>query len=181
MLYHCSKQLKNIENLLIIEQDILISFCSSLCLLRHVLSLPFSTADIFHFLDTVLCEILNVTSDHSFRCIKKHVCNNYNLRYFVSLIIDSLYKSFSIKIEFLINLLINPSKVKLEFLRDSSVQISLKLNQIFLEILQPFSEAATREDPYKKLFLKIPPYSQENICGGVYFPIECRPSSLQLY
>ena len=71
LLYHCSKQHKNIENLLFIEQNIVISFCPSLCLLRLVLSPPFSTANIFQFLDTVLCEILKVTSEHSCRCIKK--------------------------------------------------------------------------------------------------------------
>ena len=58
---------------------------------------PFSTADAFQFLDTVPFEILNVTSDNSCRCIKNPVYNNFNLRYFVSLIIilESLPKSFS--------------------------------------------------------------------------------------
>ena len=39
----------------------------------------------------------------------------------------------------------------------------------FLEILQPFSEAATQDVPYKKLFLKILWYSQENNWGVVSF------------
>ena len=64
LLCQCSKQHKNIENLLFIEQNIVISFCLSLCLLRLVLPLPFSTADVFQFLDTVLCKILNITSEH---------------------------------------------------------------------------------------------------------------------
>ena len=73
LLYHCSKQHKTIENSQFIEQNIVISFCPSLCLLRLVLPLPFSTADVLQFLDTVLCEILNVTSDHSCHCKKKTV------------------------------------------------------------------------------------------------------------
>ena len=48
----------------------------SLCLLPLVLPSPFSTADVFQFLDKVLCEILNVTSDHSCHCIKNRVYNN---------------------------------------------------------------------------------------------------------
>ena len=67
----------------------------SLCLLRLVLPPPFSTADVFQFLDTVLCETLNVTSYQSWRCIKNRVYKNYNLRYFVYSITESLYKSFS--------------------------------------------------------------------------------------
>ena len=46
-------------------------------------------------------------------------------------------------------------ELKLEFLINSSAQITLKLNWNFLEILQPFTEAVTRSVPYKKLFLKI--------------------------
>ena len=42
-----------------------------------------------------------------------------------------------------------------------------KLNKNFLEIHQPFSEAATGGVPYKKLFLKVLQYSQENNCVGV--------------
>ena len=95
LLYQCSKQHKNIENLLFIEQNIVISFCPSLCLLRLVLPLPFSTADVFQFLDTVLCKILNITSDHLCCCIKNQAYNNFNFCYFVSSIKESLYKSFS--------------------------------------------------------------------------------------
>ena len=61
--YNCIKQHKNIEKLLFFEQNIVISFCPSLCLLWFVVSLPFSTAHVFQFFDTVLCKILNVTSD----------------------------------------------------------------------------------------------------------------------
>ena len=95
LLYQCSKQHKNIKNLLFIEQNIVISFCPSLCLLRLVLPLPFSTADVFQFLDTVLCKILNITSDHLCCCIKNQAYNNFNFCYFVSSIKESLYKSFS--------------------------------------------------------------------------------------
>ena len=101
--YHCSNQHKNIENLQFIEQNIVISFCFSLCLLWLVLPSPFSTADISQFLNTILCEVLNVSSDLSCRCIKNHVYNNFNLHYFVSSIIESLYK-FLIKV-----FLTNPS------------------------------------------------------------------------
>ena len=85
-------QQKNIENLLMIEQNIVIPYCPALippCLLQHLLSLPFSMADVFQFLDTVLCEILIVTSDHSCHCIKNHFYNNFNLQYFASAIIES--------------------------------------------------------------------------------------------
>ena len=58
--YYCRKQHKDIENSRIIEQNVAI-LCSSLCLLRLALPLPFSMAGYFQFLDTVL----NVTSDHS--------------------------------------------------------------------------------------------------------------------
>ena len=61
--YNCIKQHKNIEKLLFVEQNIVISFCPSLCLLWLVVSLPFSTAHVFQFFDTVPCKILNVTSD----------------------------------------------------------------------------------------------------------------------
>ena len=57
LLYHCRKQHKNFENFQFIEQNIM-SFCPSLCLLRLMLPLPFSMADIFQFLDTVLSTIL---------------------------------------------------------------------------------------------------------------------------
>ena len=59
--YYCWKQHKNIKNSWIIEQNIAISPCSSLCLLRLVLPSPSSMAGYFQFLDTVL----NVTSDYS--------------------------------------------------------------------------------------------------------------------
>ena len=62
--YYCRKQHKNIENSRIIEQNVAISLCSSLCLLRLALSSPSSTAGYFQFLNTAL----NVTSDHSY-CI----------------------------------------------------------------------------------------------------------------
>ena len=51
--YYCRKQEKNIENSQIIEQNVVISLCPSLCLLRLVLSLPSWAAEIFQFLDTV--------------------------------------------------------------------------------------------------------------------------------
>ena len=57
-------------------------------------SFAFLNADVFQFLDTVLWEILNVVTDHSSRCIKNRVYNNFNLRYFVSSIIESLHNSF---------------------------------------------------------------------------------------
>ena len=64
------------ENLQFIEQYfIVVSFCSSLSLLGLVLPLPFSTADVSQFLDTVLCKILDITSDHSCRCKKKSIFN----------------------------------------------------------------------------------------------------------
>ena len=95
LLYHCDKQHKNINNLLFTEQNVVMSFCPSLCLLWLVLTSPFSTADVFQFLDLVLCEILNITNDHSCHCTKNRVCNNFTLRYFVSSIKGSLQKSFS--------------------------------------------------------------------------------------
>ena len=51
--YHCGKQHKHIENLHFIEQNIIISFCPSLCLLWLVVPSPFSVVTIFQFLDTV--------------------------------------------------------------------------------------------------------------------------------
>ena len=39
------------------EQNIVISFCPPLCLLQLVLPSPFSMADIFQLLETVLCKI----------------------------------------------------------------------------------------------------------------------------
>ena len=70
LLLHCSKQHRNIEKLLFIEQNVVITFCPSLCLLRLVLLSLFSRVDVFQFLDTVLCEILNVASDHMCGCKK---------------------------------------------------------------------------------------------------------------
>ena len=61
--YYCWKQHKNIENSRIIEK-MLLSLCSSLCLLRLALPSSSSIAGYFQFLDTVL----NVTSDQSW-CI----------------------------------------------------------------------------------------------------------------
>ena len=54
--YHCSKQHKNMENLQFSEQNIIISFWHFLCLLGLLLPSPFSTADVFQFLDRVLRE-----------------------------------------------------------------------------------------------------------------------------
>ena len=61
---------KIIENLQFIEQNI-IYFCPSLCLLQLVLPSSFSTADVFQFLNTILCKILNISSNHLCNCIKK--------------------------------------------------------------------------------------------------------------
>ena len=63
-------------------------------------------------------------------------------------------------------------KLKLEFLINSSVQILQPADPLILllvEILQPFSDAATIGVPYKKLFLKFFRCSQENSCCGVSF------------
>ena len=65
--YNCRNQHKNIKNSRIIEENVAISLCSSLCLLRLALLLPSSTAGYSQFLDTVL----NVTSYHSC-CIQFH-------------------------------------------------------------------------------------------------------------
>ena len=59
--YYCRTQHKNIENSRIIKQNVAISLCFSLCLLRLALPSSSSTAVYFQFLDTVF----NVTSDHS--------------------------------------------------------------------------------------------------------------------
>ena len=90
LLYHCSKEHKNIENLQFIEENTAISFCPSLCFLQFVLPWPFSKAYFFQFLYTVLWEISNVTSDHLCCCIKNCVYNNFSLHYFVSSIMESL-------------------------------------------------------------------------------------------
>ena len=55
--YYCRKLEKNIENSQIIEQNVVISLCSSLCLLRLLLSWPSWAAEIFQFLDSVLRKI----------------------------------------------------------------------------------------------------------------------------
>ena len=55
--YYCWEQDKNIENSQIFEQNVVISLCLSLCLLRLVLPLPSWAAECFQFLDTVLREI----------------------------------------------------------------------------------------------------------------------------
>ena len=134
------------------------SFYPSLCLLWFVLPSPFSTADVFQSLDTALCEISNVSSDHSCRCIKTRVYNKSNLRYFVSSITENS----------------NFLELKLGFLINSFVQMPLKLNKNFLEVILPFSGAATGGVPYKKLFLKISQYLQRNNCGRVSFLIKLR-------
>ena len=56
--YYCRKQHKNIKNSQIIEQNIVISLCPSLCLLQLTFPSPSSTTGFFQFLDT---------NDHSFR------------------------------------------------------------------------------------------------------------------
>ena len=56
MHYYCRKQHKNIGNSQIIEQNVVIYLCPSLCLLRLLLPSPSSTAEFFQFLDTVLRE-----------------------------------------------------------------------------------------------------------------------------
>ena len=81
-------------------------------------SFTFLNSRVFSVLGQSTSQILNVTNDHSCRiqfrffsglkmvfsklsqldmtaCIKNCVCNNFNLRYFMSSIIESLYKSFS--------------------------------------------------------------------------------------
>ena len=98
----CSSELAHLVSLpfsrgglLFIKQNIVISCCRSLCLLRLVLLSSFSMADIFQFFDTLLCDVLNVTSYHLCRSMKNCVYNNFNLRYLVSSVIESLLKSFS--------------------------------------------------------------------------------------
>ena len=79
----------------------------------------------FFSLDTVLCEMLNVTSDHSCCCIKNHVYNNFNLCCFVSSIIE-LKKSYKF-------FCTNPSKVKFEFLRNSSTIFRSSYPRCFIQ------------------------------------------------
>ena len=55
--YYCRKQDKDLENSQIIEQNVVISLCPFLCLLRLVLPLPSWAAEFFQFLDTVVREI----------------------------------------------------------------------------------------------------------------------------
>ena len=59
--YNCRNQHKNIKNSRIIEENVAISLCSSVCLLRLAFLSPSSTAGCFQSLETVL----SVTSDHS--------------------------------------------------------------------------------------------------------------------
>ena len=54
---YCRKQDKNIENSQIIEENVVISLCPSLCLLWLVLLLPSWVAEFFQFLGTVLLKI----------------------------------------------------------------------------------------------------------------------------
>ena len=70
----CDKQHKNIEKwkLQFNEQNIVISFCPSLCLLRAYAS-SVQLQMFFQFLDTVLCNILNVASDYLCSCIKSRL------------------------------------------------------------------------------------------------------------
>ena len=90
LLCHYSKQHKNIKNLQFLEQN---SFTLSalLCVYCDLYFLRFSLERYF----SVLGKILNATSDHSCWCIRNLVYNSYILRYFVSSITESLYKSFS--------------------------------------------------------------------------------------
>ena len=55
-------------------------FFSSLCLLQLVLPLPFSVAEVFQFLYTVLCKILNITSDYLCCCIRNHVYGWFHVK-----------------------------------------------------------------------------------------------------
>ena len=55
--YYCRKQDKNIENSQIIEENVVISLCLSLCLLWLVLLLPSWVANFLQFLGTVLLKI----------------------------------------------------------------------------------------------------------------------------
>ena len=47
--YYCRKQHKNMENSQIMEQNVVISLCPSLCFLRLEFSSPSSTAEFFQF------------------------------------------------------------------------------------------------------------------------------------
>ena len=124
MHYHCSKQHKNIDKLQCVEQNIVIFFCRCLCLLQLVFPSPFSTADVFQFLDAVLCKFWDVTSDHSCRCMKNFVHNNFNLHLFLFSINRKSIQIY-LKLKFKHKLshkffCVNSFKVKLEFLRNSS-------------------------------------------------------------
>ena len=146
---------------------ILFSLCHSLCLLKLMLHVAFLR--VFPFLGHSTLRILNVASDHSCRvqfsfsglimvfskfsqlditaCIKSCVYNNFNLRYFMSSIIERLQKSFSF---------IN-----------SSVQIQLEL-----EILGNSStifRSSLRRYSIKKLFLKIfVIFTGKHLCCGLF-------------
>ena len=114
--YYCSKQHKNIKNLLVIEQNLVLSLpfylftttCAS-CRLpqrqcffifwkqysanfkRHKWSFVLFIVS-FSGLKMILSKFnqLDITA-----CIKNCVYNNFNLRYFMFSIIERLYKSFS--------------------------------------------------------------------------------------
>ena len=52
--HYCRKQHRKNKNLLFIEQNLVITFCLSICLLCFMLVLFYSMAEFFHFLDPVL-------------------------------------------------------------------------------------------------------------------------------
>ena len=100
------------------KQNVVISFCLFLCILQ--LMLP-----------SLFLKISNVTTDYSCHkycyflvwkwldittCIKNRVYNDFNLPYFMSLVIESLSKSFSVQKSLCLSLI------------HFSVQIFLKLN-----------------------------------------------------
>ena len=105
--YYCRKQHKNVENSRTVEQNVALSLCSSLCLLRLALPSPSSTAGYFQFLDTVLTSQLIIRDVYSFvfcfengflskLSLAKYRCLHKNHTYFMSSITtELLYKSLS--------------------------------------------------------------------------------------
>ena len=97
LLYHYSKQHKisktySLLNKILLSLSTLLSVYCDLFFLRLSQRQMF---DVFQFFDTVPCKVIKVRSDYWGRFIKNRVYNNFNFRYFVSSIIESLYKSIS--------------------------------------------------------------------------------------
>ena len=182
--YYCRKQEKNIENSQIIEQNVVISLCPSLCLLRLVLSVPSWAAEIFQFLDTVPRKIKR----HKWSFVK-YIVSFSGLKMVFSKLSLAKYHFLHkkpvftvISIYFISCLQLTTEKFHVFIYYSTSLQIFL-FYKFFCRNNSTIFRSSHQKCSIKKLLSNILWYTQENTCDETSLLIKLkaiRPVALLL-